>query len=322
MKLVSLGIDISQRSFDAALLLAAPAVLQAQFSNSPAGFRQLARWLKRHGVGPVRLAVEATSTYAEALLYWGHAAGHEVFLLNPEHVAHYARSLGRRNKTDRVDAVTIAAFIAHHEATPWQPPSAEQKTLRSLTRTRSQLTELRNQLANQLRTADPAGAAYLRAAWRQVQAQLQALGRAIRAHVRACPLLAEPVRRLMTVKGVGLITAATVIAELPPITPDTDPRTIAAWAGLTPCRHQSGCTEWRTRLSRKGNAYVRQALYMPALVAKRYNPVLRAFAQRLAEKGKRTGAILGAIAHKMLRILVGLLRSNTDFDPAWSFQKI
>lgn len=318
MNPIALGIDMSHLSFDAALRLDAPRSLKAQFPNSAAGFRQLGRWLKSHNIGQVRLAVEATNTYAEALLEWAYAQGHEVFLLNPDHVAHYARSLGRRNKTDRVDAGTVAAFIATHEATPWRPPSPEQKTLRSLTRTRSQLMHLGNQLANQLRTAGAAGAAYLRATLRQVQAQLLAIGRAIRAHVRACRELAESIRRLMTMKGVGLVTAATLIAELPPITSDTNPRTIAAWAGLTPHRRQSGQSEWRTRLSRKGNAYVRQALFMPALVAKRYNPVLRAFAARLADKGKTHGAILGAIAHKMLRILVGLLRTKTDFDPTWS----
>lgn len=321
MKAVPLGIDICKLTFDAALLLAPTQLPQAQFRNCPAGFRRLGRWLKTHGVGRVRLAVEATSTYAEALLEWGFGEGHEVFLLNAEHVVQYARSLGRRNKTDRVDAITIANFIATHAATPWRPPTPEQKTLRSLTRARSQLVGLAKQLGDQLRTAEATGAAYLRTALRAVKAQLVAIERAIKTHVRTSAELAEPIRRLRTVKGVGLTTAATVIAELPPITPDTDPRTIAAWAGLTPHRRQSGLTEWRTRLSRKGNAYVRQALFMPALVATRYNPVLRAFAQRLADKHKSHGAILGAVAHKMLRILVGLLKTNTDFDPNWSVNK-
>jgi len=98
-------------------------------------------------------------------------------------------------------------------------------------------------------------------------------------------------------------------------------RALCAWAGLTPRRWSSGTLELPARLSRKGNVYLRQALSMPALVAKRHNPLMRAFAQRLAENGKTTRAILGAISHKMLRILVGLLKTQTDFDPAWSFKK-
>lgn len=321
MKPVPLGIDIAKATFEAALLLDASHALRAQFPNCPTGFRRLGRWLKAHAVARVRLAVEATSTYAEALLEWAYQAGHEAFLLNPERVAQYARSLGRRNKTDQVDAVTIGAFIATHEATAWRPPTPEQKNLRSLTRTRYQLVQLRTQLANQLRTAHPAGAVFLRATLCSIEEQLVAVDQAITAHLRQHRSLEEAVRRLRTLKGVGLITAATLIAELPAIDRHTDPRTIAAWAGLTPCRRQSGQSEWRTHLSRKGNAFVRHALYMPAMVAKRFNPLLRAFAQRLADQQKSKGAILGAVAHKMLRILVALLRSNTDFDPNWSYQK-
>jgi transposase len=152
--------------------------------------------------------------------------------------------------------------------------------------------------------------------------ELVQLGRRIAAHLRAFPALGDKVRRLMTVKGVGLVTAATAIAELPAITADTDTRAICSWVGLTPRRRQSGRTELPTRLSRHGNAYLRDALFMPALVAKRWNPLLRDFAQRLSDRGKSPNAILGAVSHKLLRILVGLLRSNRDFDPHWSTEKI
>jgi transposase len=317
-----LGIDIAQLSFVAALWFAPDRVLKKEFPNHGGGFRQLGRWLKTHGVGALRAAVESTNTYADALAQWLHDAGHRVYLLNPERVSHYARSLGQCNKTDPADAVTIALFIARHEATPWTPLAPEQKTLRSLTRARHQLVEQRVQLTNQLRTVEAAARPYLQAVLDMVRAQLLALAREITRHLHAHPALWTQVRRLMTMKGVGLTTAAVTIAELPPITAQSDPRTICGWAGLVPRRRQSGRIELPARLSRKGNVYLRRALYMPALVAKRHNPLLRAFALRLEQNGKTNGAILGAVAHKMLRILVGLLRSNTDFDPNWSHQKI
>jgi transposase len=321
MNTPSLGIDMAARTFAAALWFDHQRFCKAEFANHSGGFRKLQTWLRRHGVGPLRVGVESTSTYAEALALWLHQAGHTVHLLNPERVAHYARSVGQRNKTDPSDAVTIAAFIALHQATPWQPPSPEQKQLRSLTRVRQQLIEQRLQLDNQLRTADPAAALHLRAIAQAIREQLVQISRQLAALLRAYPGLHTQVRRLMTVKGVGLVTAMVAIAELPPITPDSDPRALCAWAGLTPRRWQSGTFEGKAHLSRKGNAYLRHALYMPALVAKRHNPVLREFALRLAAKGKPSGAILGALSHKMLRILVGLLRTNSDFDPNWSFKK-
>lgn len=318
----TLGLDMAKLTFTAALWFGPKHSMQSSFSNTHSGYRQLQRWLKAHFVGTtLRVGVESTNTYAEAVVEWLYAHGHEVYLLNPERTAFYARSLGQRNKTDPNDAVIIAAFVATHEGTPWQPLSPEQKQLRSLTRTRHQLTGVATQLSNQLRTASEPGRLALQAVLRSVRLQIVALQRQIKEHLRQAPTLQQHVRHLITIKGIGLITAATIVAELPPITADSDPRTLCGWAGLTPRRFQSGQTEWRSRLSRKGNQYLRDALFMPALVAKRHNPLLKTFAARLAAAGKSHGAILGAISHKLLRIAVGLLRSNTDFDPNWSFQK-
>lgn len=318
-----LGIDIALRSFDVALWFDSVRCAKAQFPNDARGFRQLSRWLKPHGVGTVPAALESTNTYGEALASYLHTAGHRVYLLNPERVACFARTLGQRNKTDPADAVTIARFIVgRDDLTVWQPPLPEQQALRSLTRVRQQLTEQSILLRNQLRTASQLARRHLQAVLRTIANQLAALGREIRAHLQAHPALGEQVRRLMTCKGIGLVTAAVALAELPPIDRHTDPRAICAWVGLTPRRWQSGRTELPARLSRKGNTYLRHALFMPALVAKRHNPLVRAFADRLAANGKRPGAILGAVSHKLLRILVGLLRSQTDFDPNWTPQHI
>lgn len=321
MNTITLGIDIALRTFAVALRFDAHRCAKAEFANHAGGFRRLRTWLQRHGVGALPVAMESTSTYAEALAQWLHEQGHEVYLLNPERIACYARSLGQRNKTDPADAVTIAAFIATHEATRWVPPSLEQRSLRSLTRTRHQLVACLAKLRVQLATADAVAQPHFRAVIRQLTTQLRKILLEINQLLKTHPALGQQVRRLMSCKGVGLITAAVAIAELPPITRHTDARAIAAWAGLTPRRWQSGRTERPARLSRKGNTYLRDALYMPALVAKRHNPLLRTFAERLALNGKSTPAILGAISHKMLRILVGLLRSNSNFDPNWSPQK-
>ncbi len=320
-KTPSVGLDMSLRRFAAAVWFGHKPALKAEFDNTLSGFRKFDRWLKTHCVGAsLRIGVESTNTFAEAVLEWLHQVGYRVYLLNPEHVAFYARSLGQRNKTDPADAATIAAYIATHEGTPWQPPPSEQKTLRQLTRTRLQLTQTATALMNQRRTAAGPGRVALDAVLREVRVQITSLVRQIRAQLKAFPALGECVHRLMTIKGIGLVTAAALIAELPPITATTDPRTICGWAGLTPRRRQSGEMEWRSRLSRKGNAYVRDALYMPALVAKRFNPLLRAFAANLAARGKSTPAILGAISHKLLRIAVGMLRTKTDFDPNWTYE--
>jgi len=193
--------------------------------------------------------------------------------------------------------------------------------LRAYTRTRHQLQQQRQQLANQLSSAPAVVQPVFQALIADLDRHLATLEEKIDQHLAAHAVLAAQVRRLSTVKGIGRRTATIAIAELPTIQPHTDARAICAWVGLTPKRHQSGHTERRAHLSRKGNMYLRDALFMPALVAKRYNPLLKTFAQRLALKGKSNNSILGAIAHKLLRILVGLLKSNTNFDPNWSPKK-
>jgi transposase len=317
----TLGIDIALQTFFAALRYDDQRIVKREFSNNSAGFRKLQSWLKQHFTSKVRAALESTNVYGDALAQFLYDKGHEVFVLNPEHVAGFAISRGRRNCTDSSDAVIIAEFIATRAGTPWLPPPPEQKDLRSLTRVRRQLVAHRVELQNQLRTTASVARPYLDASLRMVRKQIKAVERDIAQHLAKFPVLGAQVRRLMTCRGIGLVTAAVIIAELPPITPKTDPRTIAGWAGLTPTRSQSGPKEWRTRLSRKGNEHIRQALYMPSLVAKRCNPIIRAFVQRLAENKKTKTAILGAISHKLIRICIGMLRSNRDFDQNWSPQK-
>lgn len=320
MHSITLGIDIACRTFAVALLLERN-IAKAEFENNSLGFRKLRTWMKRHGTGHVRAGLESTSIYGDALADWLHKEGHQVFMLNPERTAHFARSLGQRNKTDPADAVMIARYVAQNECTLWQPPVPEQRTLRSLTRTRHQLVDCATELSHQLRTADATARPHLQAALEAVRKQLKIIAREIKQHLKVHPQLGEQVRRLMTMKGVGLVTAAITVAELPPITETTDPRAICGWAGMTPRRWQSGQMEGRTRISRKGNAYIRHAFYLPALVAKRRNPLFAAYAQSLAQRGKSHGAILGAVAHKMLRTLVGMLRTKTDFNPNWSYEK-
>src|SRR5690606_27317811 len=224
MNTPTLGIDMAKLTFVAALWFDRQRFLKAQFDNSPSGFRKLHTWCQTHGAGgALRVAVESTSTYAEALLEWLYTRSYTVFLLNPEQVAHYARACGQRNKTDPADAVTIAAFIAAHEATPWQPPPPQQKDLRTLTRARAQARATVKALGVQLQTSAGPARPHLQALLDAARRTLRAIERDIAAHLRKHPRLGAQVRRLMTLKGVGLVTAAIAIAELPPITAQTDP---------------------------------------------------------------------------------------------------
>lgn len=306
-------------SFAACLWFSATSHAKAVFPNTRAGFRRLNSWIKSHGLSALRVGIECTNTYGQAVAQWLFDHGHQIYLLNPECTSHYAKARGQQNKTDPSDALNIAAFVALHELTAWQPPSPEQAALCALTRARADLVSQSQQLANQLRTAQPIVRPYLKDCLQFIKLQISQIEKKLRQHLKEYPHLHDKVQLLRSIKGVGWLTAVIAIAELPNIDQNTDARAICAWAGLIPKRWQSGKTELPSRLSKRGNKHLRQALFMPALVAKKYNPLLRAFAEKLRSKGKRPGAIVGAVAHKMLRIIVGLLKSNSPFDPNWSF---
>jgi transposase len=315
-----LGLDVAKATFVAALRIRAEVVALRDFPNHGGGYASLRRWLCQHFAGRVRAGLEATSIYGQGLLEALYRQGHTVHLLNPAQVAAFGRSQGQRNKTDPADARTIAAFVAGRALPAWAPPPPELLQLQAYTRLRQQLVDQRQQLRNQLESAPPAARPCLQRLIATFEAELKKLAHEVEAHVEKHPALAKAVTHLCSVPGVGRLTAAVVLSELPPIDPSADPRTLSAWAGLTPRRDQSGPKEKRSRLSRIGNHRLRRALFMPSLVAKRRNPTLNAFAQRLAAKGKSHGAILGAIAHKLLRILIGLLKHDADFDPNWTAQ--
>jgi transposase len=318
-----LGIDIAKQTFVAVLWFAPDRQVKKQFDNTGGGFKRLKSWLAQHFSNPVRAGLESTSTSGEALCEWLASEGHTVHLLNPQRLAHYAQTKGRSNKTDPADGSLIAEYIARHpELRVWQAPPPEQKALRGFTRVRAQLVRCRRQLQSEIDTAEPAARLHLQAVADKLDEEIAALEKNARKHINAHPALQQRVQLLMTCKSIGFVTAAIAVAELPDITADTESRSIAKWAGLNPCRQQSGSLELPTRISHKGNQHLRNALYMPALVAKQHNPLIRAFAERLKAKGKSPNAILGAISHKLLRILIGMLKTNTTFDANYSPQKI
>jgi transposase len=311
-----LGLDVAQASFVAVLCVDATHSVRASFPNHAGGFTRLQTWLHQHFSGLVRAGLEATGVYSRDLAQWLHDQHPIVHLLNPARVAAYARAVGQRNKTDPADAGLIAAYVRGHALPVWHPPSPAHATLQALTRCRAQLESHRQALRNEQHCALPATARFYAQLLTALAQQLGQIEQAIQEHLRESPDLGTQVRRLDTIPGIGEKTATVVVAELPPISPDSDPRALSAWAGLCPCRRQSGQWQGRSRLGRAGNVYLRRALYMPSLVAKRYNPRLRAFALRLASQSHHThGAILGALSHKLLRIMIGLLRHQQDYDP-------
>lgn len=317
MRKVVLGIDVSKKTLDATLIFD-NRTLSKQFKNSAEGFKLLAAWLESLEIEQVHACLEATGTYSEAAALFLHEQGHRVSVVNPLRIKGYAQSNMQRNKTDRLDAQLIASFCQTQEPDQWLPPSAEVKQLQALMRRIEVLEEMRqaeeNRLANSVSEVQPSIGRMIAL----LTEEIRELERQIKEHIDRHPNLKEQSRLLQTIPGIGSRTAQLLLSEIE-FERYRSARSVAAQAGVTPRKRQSGTSLKQTNLSKLGNARLRKALYFPAIVARQHNEIVKVFAERLKKRGKTPMQIVCAAMRKLLHIAFGVLKHNRDFDSSLAF---
>lgn len=323
MELPKLGIDISKKTFDVALVRDPESRKhkQRKFSNTPLGFAALRSWLSQQAIPQVHAVLEATGAYGDGVAIFLAQAGHVVSIVNPSQIKAFGQSELQRNKTDRADALLIARFAWKHQPAPWTPPTPEQQELQSLVRHLEDLLTQRTQVMNRL--TDGRLTAIVHQSWTQVvttlNAQIAAIEQQIKAHFDQYPPLKQQRDWLTSIPGIGAKTAARLMGEMPHLAEFASARTAAAYTGLTPKRQQSGTSlNAPGRLSKMGNARIRHALYLPAMAAVRSNPEFQAFAARLAARGKKKMQIIAAAMHKLVRLAYGVLKHQQYYDPLYA----
>jgi transposase len=311
-----LGLDVAKKSVQAELRSSGNKV-RFSFVNNAKGFAQLARILKEHNVPKVWAGLEATGPYSHALTLWLHAQGHHVSLLNPRRVKQYARSAGNRNKTDLLDAAVIADFIRAHQPAAWQAPSVEMAQLQALVRRREELSVMLQAEKNRLEGVAPTVRSSLKRIIATLSAEKMCLEKLILQQIRSHQPLCRDHQLLCTIKGIGSLTAAILLAEMARPGQVERARQAAAHAGLAPRREESGTSVRRNRgLGEEGSRHLRKALYMPALVAIKYNAPLHHFASRLRAAGKPKMSIVCAVMRKLIHIAFGVLKHQAPFNPS------
>jgi transposase len=315
------GVDISARWFDVAAAHAQPV---RRFPNTPTGITACLDWLATFG-RPVRAGMEATGWYHLPLATALHAAGHVVLVCNPLSIARYSQAVLARTKTDALDARRIARFCEAHEVAPRTPASPAQQQLRALLTARKTLVQERLRLGNRQHAAGyttcQALVAELQApVLATIEAQIAHIDRELAKLAAAETLLGAQLRVVTTIPGLGLTTAGALLASLPLDRLQTS-RQVAAYVGLCPQERCSGSSiRGRGSISPLGPASLRQAPYLPASVAMRTNPPLRAFAERLRAKDKRPKVVITAAMRKLLLLAWTLLRTGQPFSPTHHIQ--
>lgn len=287
-----IGIDVSKATLDVAV----HEEQFRQFSNDKRGFVSLIRWLKKWPVKQVVL--EASGGYEHAVLDALHAAGLPMVRINPARARRFAQGTGRAAKTDRLDATVLAEMAHLLKLTRYVPPAPWQQRLAEFAQCRRHLVQMRVSETQRLRRlVDPALIALKQRHIAQLSEDLKQLDRAIAEQLEGQPGWKE----IGSLKGVGPILVSTLACELPELG-SLGGKAIASLVGVAPMNRESGTWHGQRRIS-GGRAVVREALYMAALTAIRYEPKLRDFYAGLKAKGKASKVALVAVMRKMLVIL-------------------
>ena len=319
------GFDVAKLSFSAALWghETFPEMRVRTFARTRTEAPAVLAWLWDSAPPGARLGVimEAMGSYAEELAGWllDLDPTLHIAIANPAHTSAFLKSLGLRNKTDDLDAKALAKFGHERTPTPWERPATEASVLKDLVRTRMDLVESRTAMTlrrNDHLRASTAATQALEQVIHALTIQVKALEAAIEAHLAQHETLGSQAKRLMSINGVGLITAVTVLSELGDLRRFARSRHLTAFAGVSPRMRQSGTSvRGRTHMCKQGSARLRSVLYMAASAAARFNPDLHEFYERLLAQGKPRRSALGAIMRKLLVLMRAVLIADQDWVP-------
>lgn len=312
-----LGIDVAKETLDVALLKD-QRLLHGQFDNRPDGYQSLLAWLRQQRVVELHACLEATGQYGDGIAAYLYEQGQSVSVVNPARIRHYANSKLRRNKTDKADAQLIAEYCLRERPALWTPPPAHFKHLQALIRHLDDLQASRVQATNRLGSggSTPFVVSQLKEQAAFLDCQMAETRKAIQTLIDQSPELKHAQDLLVTIPGIGRLTAARLLGEVRSLLEFESARQLAAYAGLTPRVFLSGTSvHKKSRLAKTGNAHLRQALYMPAIVAKRWNPIIRSFCERLLLSGHQPMEVVCAAMRKLLHLAYGVLKSDAPFNP-------
>lgn len=302
-----IGVDVSKESLDVFVL---PNKHYLQFENNASGIKKFLRQIQALPTQAL-IVMESTGGYERPLAYTLAKAHQAVAIVNPRQVRDLAKSKGKLAKTDRIDAEMIALFAAENQPSPNVSCNEEQQKLAEYSARRRQLIEMITMEKNRWDKASPEMKRSLKHIIKLLEKELDKMNASLQSSIQDDSEYARRDELLQSIKGVGPVVAAALIAEIPELG-SLEAKQISALAGLAPMNHDSGKLRGK-RAIRGGRASVRCTLYMATLVATRHNARIRAFYQKLCAAGKLKKVALTACMHKMLIIMNAMIRDNKAY---------
>ena len=319
------GVDSAAASVTVAWLTpGAPVSRSLTLEQTPAGFAQLQQHLTALGYQPEEILVvmEATGSYWISLATTLVAAGFAVSVINPKQARDFAKALLKRAKTDAIDAQTLAQLAAMLQPAPWTPPPRIYEELQQRLAQRAALIDLRQQVRNQRHalTQKPYVVAPVRERMdtliATLTAQIGALETEIALALQQDAAWAAAAARLQTITGIGVLCTAWLLVATLNFTLCPTPEALAAYAGLVPYQQESGSSvRKRPCIGHTGHAPLGTVVYLAALSATQYNPIIKPFYTRFRAQGKSKKVARCAAARKLLHIAWAVATKGQPFDP-------
>lgn len=330
------GIDISKSTFSACVCkIDKHQDLQFSevqtFENNKKGFNQLDRWIKKSTNKTVEIVylMEATGVYYESLAYHLHKIKKTIHVVLPNKSKHYLASLNIKTKTDAIDAKGLAQFGVERKFTTWKPPVPIYKKLKEVTRHRTSLLQTKVMFSNRLSAikaseqVDKFVEKSLEAMIKKIVTQIKKCERQLLILTESDQRLNEKLKKISSIKGVGILSAVIVIAETSGFEHFYSIKQLISFAGLDVVERQSGSSvNGKTRISKKGNSHIRRGLYFPAILAVRFNPKFTQIYARHLQNGKKKMVALVAIQRRLLALMYTLWKKDMYFIEKYKPQKL
>ena len=297
------------------------------FTNNLKGFRELMSFAKKKRgqlKAPLYFAMEATGVYYENLAYFLNEKHQKVIVILPNKTKNYSKTLNIKSKTDPLDAKMITQFGLERQMQLWSVPSPLMKAIKALTREYNSKKDLVAQIKNQLHAKEYSHMP-LKESLKRSQAslsffekQIKEIEKEIKELVKQDDDLNDRINKIDKIEGVGFMTIVSIIAETNGFALIQNAKQLASYAGLDVVYNESGLKKHKTTISKKGNKYLRKAVYMPALSAVRHNPKLKQLYIRLViKKGIKKVALI-AVARKLLILIYTIFKKNVDYVPNYN----
>ena len=324
------GIDIAKASFTACVCIYTYGDMAffsdvASFKNTKTGFNQLMKWTRKEALKtlPVGFLMESTGVYYEELAAYLKRLEQHVFVVLPNKARSFTEYQYIRSKNDAMDSRVLALMgCMDRKLKEWEQPDPFYAELRAMTRFDSQALDIRAVITNHLEALSSSNQPNSSVV-RQYKLLLDSLNRRIEDNqnkevelVCSRPEVKEKIDKLLTIKGFGFATIVRILAETSGFKDFANAKQLTSYVGVDVVENQSGPIAHKTKISKRGNAYIRAALYYPALSASRYNPHLREQYQRILEKHpseKKIGIV--ALERKMLLLMYSMWKSGELYDP-------